>query len=88
VASGAVFIRLGNFMNSEIFGKVTSKDTFMAMKFVKGEDNLPPKVASQLNNIPDGNQAYNAIANEGRMVKPRFISEIKSKPALFSLILL
>ena len=63
VASGAVFIRLGNFMNSEIFGKVTSKDTFMAMKFVKGEDNLPPKVASQLTNIPDGNQAYNAIAN-------------------------
>jgi phosphatidylglycerol---prolipoprotein diacylglyceryl transferase len=64
VASGAVFIRLGNFMNSEIFGKVTSKDTFMAMKFVKGEDNLPPKVASQLTNIPDGTQAYNAIAND------------------------
>jgi prolipoprotein diacylglyceryl transferase len=64
VASGAVFIRLGNFMNSEIFGKVTSKDTFMAMKFVKGEDNLPPQVASQLTNIPDGTQAYNAIAND------------------------
>lgn len=64
VASGAVFIRLGNFMNSEIFGKETSKDTFMAMKFVKGEDNLPPQVASQLTNIPDGTQAYNAIAND------------------------
>ncbi|MFY7938239.1 MAG: prolipoprotein diacylglyceryl transferase, partial [Flavobacterium sp.] len=44
VASGAVFIRLGNFMNSEIFGKVTTNDSFMAMKFVKGEDNLPPQV--------------------------------------------
>src|SRR3990167_8212259 len=43
VASGAIFIRLGNFMNSEIFGKVTSKDSFMAMKFIKGEDNLPPQ---------------------------------------------
>ena len=64
VASGAVFIRLGNFMNSEIFGKETSKDTFMAMKFVKGEDNLPPQVASQLTNIPDGTQAYNAIAKD------------------------
>jgi prolipoprotein diacylglyceryl transferase len=64
VASGAVFIRLGNFMNSEIFGKVTTNDSFMAMKFVKGEDNLPPQVASQLTNIPDGTQAYNAIAND------------------------
>jgi prolipoprotein diacylglyceryl transferase len=64
VASGAVFIRLGNFMNSEIFGKVTSEESFMAMKFVKGEDNLPPQVASQLTNIPDGTQAYNAIAKD------------------------
>ena len=64
VASGAVFIRLGNFMNSEIFGKVTSKDSFMAMKFIKGEDNLPPRLASQLTNIPDGTQAYNAIAKD------------------------
>ena len=64
VASGAIFIRLGNFMNSEIFGKVTSKDSFMAMKFIKGEDNLPPKLAAQLTNIPDGTQAYNAIAKD------------------------
>ena len=64
VASGAVFIRLGNFMNSEIFGKETSKDSFMAMKFIKGEDNLPPKLASELTNIPDGTQAYNAIAKD------------------------
>lgn len=64
VASGAVFIRLGNFMNSEIFGNETSKDSFLAMKFVKGEDSLPPKLAAQLTNIPDSNQAYNAIAND------------------------
>ncbi len=64
VASGAIFIRLGNFMNSEIFGKMTSKDSFMAMKFIKGEDNLPPQLAAQLTNIPDGNQAYNAIAKD------------------------
>ena len=64
VASGAVFIRLGNFMNSEIFGKETSKDSFMAMKFIKGEETLPPKIAAKLTNIPDGNQAYNAIAND------------------------
>ena len=64
VASGAIFIRLGNFMNSEIFGKVTSKESFMAMKFIKGEDNLPPNLAAKLTNIPDGTQAYNAIAKD------------------------
>lgn len=64
VASGAVFIRLGNFMNSEIFGIETAKESFMAMKFIKGEDNLPPQLASQLTNIPDGTQAYNAIAKD------------------------
>lgn len=64
VASGAIFIRLGNFVNSEIFGKETTKDSFLAMKFIKGEDNLPPQMAAQLTNIPDGNQAYNAIAGD------------------------
>lgn len=64
VASGAVFIRLGNFMNSEIFGIETAKESFMAMKFIKGEDNLPPQLASKLTNIPDGTQAYNAIAKD------------------------
>lgn len=51
-------------MNSEIFGKETTKDSFLAMKFVKGEDSLPPKLAAELTNIPDGNQAYNAIASD------------------------
>lgn len=64
VASGAVFIRLGNFMNSEIFGKETTKDSFLAMKFIKGEDNLPPQMAAKLTNIPDGTQAYNAVASD------------------------
>lgn len=67
VASGAVFIRLGNFMNSEIFGKVTSKDSFMAMKFIKGEDNSTPygiDAIFQKTQIKDPTQAYNAVAND------------------------
>lgn len=67
VASGAVFIRLGNFMNSEIVGKITSKDSFMAMKFIKGEDADAPfgiKEIVQKTHIEDASQAYNAIAGD------------------------
>lgn len=67
VASGAVFIRLGNFINSEIFGKETSKDGFMAMKFIKGEDNRGPlglQAIVEKTHIKDPSQAYNAVAND------------------------
>lgn len=64
VSFGAICIRLGNFMNSEIFGKTTTKDSFMAMKFIKGEDSLNPKVVTKITNIPDASQAYNAIEKD------------------------
>ncbi len=35
VASGAVFVRIGNFFNSEIYGHITSKDNPIAIKFVR-----------------------------------------------------
>lgn len=66
VSFGAIFIRLGNFMNSEIFGKTTTKDSFLAMKFIKGEDNLSPKIVTKITNIPDASQAYNAIEKDGQ----------------------
>lgn len=64
VSFGAIFIRLGNFMNSEIFGKTTTKDHFLAMKFIKGEDSLNPKIVTKITNIPDASQAYNAIEKD------------------------
>nr|WP_298655476.1 prolipoprotein diacylglyceryl transferase [uncultured Flavobacterium sp.] len=66
VSFGAIFIRLGNFMNSEIFGKITTKDSFLAMKFIKGEDSLNPKIVTKITNIPDASQAYNAIEKDGQ----------------------
>ena len=66
VSFGAIFIRLGNFMNSEIFGKTTTKDSFLAMKFIKGEDSLSPKIVTKITNIPDASQAYNAIEKDGQ----------------------
>lgn len=67
VSLGAIFIRLGNFMNSEIIGKPTSADSFMAMKFIKGEDYLgplgEPAIMAQTN-IQDAQQAFTAIATD------------------------
>jgi phosphatidylglycerol---prolipoprotein diacylglyceryl transferase len=34
VASGAIFVRLGNFFNSEIYGPITSGKNFYSVKFV------------------------------------------------------
>ncbi|HEU4496626.1 MAG TPA: prolipoprotein diacylglyceryl transferase [Flavobacterium sp.] len=38
VASGAIFVRLGNFFNSEIVGHKTDEDHFYAVKFIKDEE--------------------------------------------------
>jgi phosphatidylglycerol---prolipoprotein diacylglyceryl transferase len=67
VTSGAVFIRLGNFINSEIFGKITTKDSFMAFRFIKGEDINGPfgqQAVQATTQIQDSTQAYNALVND------------------------
>ena len=67
VALGAIFIRLGNFMNSEIIGKPTTSESFLAMKFIRGEDYNGPlgepaiKAQTQLKNA---NEAFNAVVND------------------------
>lgn len=60
VASGAIFVRIGNFMNSEIVGNETNSS--FGIKFVK--DYFSPREASVKTQIIDSNQAYNAIAND------------------------
>ncbi|NHN27507.1 prolipoprotein diacylglyceryl transferase [Flavobacterium jejuense] len=67
VASGAIFVRLGNFFNSEIIGKPTSPDSFMAIKFIRGEEYNGPLgeraivAKTQMNNA---NDAFNAITHD------------------------
>jgi phosphatidylglycerol---prolipoprotein diacylglyceryl transferase len=67
VASGAVFIRLGNFINSEIFGIKTSKDSFMAIRFIKGEDINGPfgeQAIKATTQIQDADKAYDALVSD------------------------
>lgn len=67
VASGAIFVRLGNFFNSEIIGKPTTADSFLATKFIRGEEFNGPLgeraivTKTQMNNA---NDAFNAVAHD------------------------
>ena len=60
VASGAIFVRIGNFMNSEIVGNETNSS--FGIKFVR--DYFSPREASVKTQITESNEAYNAIAND------------------------
>jgi len=76
VASGAIFVRLGNFFNSEIFGHPTSGDHFYAVKFVRDDEFWPRKSEvlrlTETNNLNDG---YNLIQND-----PRFSDVLSQIP--------
>lgn len=58
VASGAVFVRLGNFFNSEIVGKETKSS--LGMQFIR--DQYSPREAMSLTKISNPKEAYEAIA--------------------------
>ena len=60
VASGAVFVRLGNFFNSEIVGKVT--DSGFGIQFIR--DYFSPQDAVAQTKIQDVESAYHAIATD------------------------
>jgi prolipoprotein diacylglyceryl transferase len=60
VACGAIFVRIGNFFNSEIVGKETTNTTF-GVKFVR--DYFSPQDAMYKTQIRNPERAYDAIAN-------------------------
>jgi phosphatidylglycerol:prolipoprotein diacylglycerol transferase len=62
VASGAVFVRLGNFFNSEIVGKATN--SAFGIKFVR--DYFSPRDAVNATQIPNPEEAYHAIATNSQ----------------------
>jgi len=57
VASGAIFVRLGNFFNSEIVGNQT--DSVFGIKFIR--DRFSPREAFERTGIENSNEAYKAI---------------------------
>lgn len=72
VASGAIFVRLGNFMNSEIVGTETTSS--FGMKFIR--DFYSGREAVEKTQIPNINQAYKAIETN-----PQFSELLQIVPA-------
>ena len=72
VASGAIFVRLGNFFNSEIIGKETNSS--FGIKFIR--DQFSPRDAVNATQISNPNEAYQAIANN-----PQFVNLLEQVPA-------
>ena len=61
-ASGAIFVRIGNFLNSEMIGKVT--DSALGIKFV--QDEISGRQASALTKIQNPKEAYQALTSDSQ----------------------
>lgn len=71
VSSGAIFVRLGNFFNSEIVGKET--DSAFGIKFIR--DFFTPNDAVNATKIANPKEAYEAIATN-----PQFAELLQQVP--------
>ena len=60
VSCGAIFVRIGNFFNSEIIGKETTSS--FGVKFVR--DRFSSEDAISYTKLSNSNEAYNAIVND------------------------
>lgn len=65
VACGAVFVRIGNFFNSEIVGKET--DSSFGIKFIR--DYFSPNDAVNATRIATPKEAYHAIATDSQFAE-------------------
>lgn len=75
VASGAIFVRIGNFFNSEIYGHVTSKDNPIAVKFVRETEFWNNFNYFEVTNIKNRDLAINEI-----VANPKLSSIINDIP--------
>lgn len=71
VSCGAIFVRIGNFFNSEIVGKVT--DSSFGVKFVR--DYFSARDIVNTTGINNVNQAYNALVSD-----PKYIGLLEKIP--------
>lgn len=62
VASGAIFIRIGNFINSEIIGKIT--DSSFGVRFI--QDQYYKSQIVKLTGINDSGKAYRAVTQNAQ----------------------
>jgi phosphatidylglycerol---prolipoprotein diacylglyceryl transferase len=75
VTSGGIFVRFGNFMNSEILGRETSADLPTAVRFIRGEDHLGKREVMARTGINSYDDAYKAVETN-----PQFSSILDTIP--------
>ncbi|MEX0287881.1 MAG: prolipoprotein diacylglyceryl transferase [Flavobacteriaceae bacterium] len=75
VALGAFCVRLGNFFNSEINGKITDKSFAFATRFIRDSDDMPASEALRITREKTVNAAYAAIENN-----PKFAEYLAAIP--------
>ena len=63
-AIGGAFVRLGNFFNSEINGKVVDESFIFATKFVRDHSDMSAYQALQTTGQPSVSRAYAALVND------------------------
>jgi len=73
VAIGGAFVRLGNFMNSEIVGKVVNASFPMGVRLVRND--IHPETALRATGMKDVNDAYTAIVHN-----PEFSNLLETVP--------
>ena len=75
VACGGIFVRLGNFLNSEILGRITSADTATAVRFVQDKDLISHGAAIRITGEENAAKAYQLIQHD-----PRFTDILAKVP--------
>lgn len=75
VSIGAFCVRLGNFFNSEINGKIVDKSFIFATRFIRDSDDLHPAKALAITKERTVNAAYDLIEKD-----PRFAEYLEAIP--------
>ncbi|MDT0608089.1 prolipoprotein diacylglyceryl transferase [Croceitalea rosinachiae] len=66
---GCAFVRLGNFFNSEINGKIVDKSFALATRFIRDSDDMPSYKAMQLTKEKTASAAYKAIETKSEFAQ-------------------
>ncbi|WP_411031305.1 prolipoprotein diacylglyceryl transferase [Spongiimicrobium sp. 3-5] len=75
VSIGAFCVRLGNFFNSEINGKIVDKSFVFATRFLRDSDDMPASKALAITKEKSVNAAYDLIEKD-----PRFSEYLEAIP--------
>jgi prolipoprotein diacylglyceryl transferase len=69
VACGAVFVRIGNFFNSEIYGHTTSGANFFGVKFIREEEFWETHNLKYITGATNANDGYNLIQHDPKFTE-------------------